>query len=104
MRQLEKIKAVTSKQIEGAPHEVLLVLDGTQGQNTLTQAKRFSESIDVTGIFLSKLDGTARGGIIFAIEDETGIPVKLVGIGERPEDVEPFDPETFVDALIEVSQ
>jgi fused signal recognition particle receptor len=104
MRQLEKIKAVTSKQIEGAPHEVLLVLDGTQGQNTLTQAKRFTESIDVTGIFLSKLDGTARGGIIFAIEDETGIPVKLVGIGERPEDVEPFDPETFVDALIEVSQ
>ena len=104
MRQLEKIQNVISKKIEDAPHEVLLVLDGTQGQNTLIQAKRFAESIDVTGIFLSKLDGTARGGIVFAIEDETGIPVKLVGIGERPEDVEPFDPETFVDALIEVSQ
>ena len=102
MRQLEKIKLVTSKKIEGAPHEVLLVLDATQGQNGLTQAKRFAESIDVTGIFLAKLDGTARGGIVFAIEDELGIPVKFIGIGERPEDVEPFDPETFVDALIEI--
>lgn len=104
MRQLTKIQAITSKKIDGAPHEVLLVLDGTQGQNTLIQAKKFSESIQVTGIFLSKLDGTARGGIVFAIEDETGIPVKLVGIGERPEDVEPFDPETFVDALIDISR
>jgi len=104
MRQLEKIQAVTAKKIVNAPHEVLLVLDSTQGQNTLIQAKRFSESINVTGIFLSKLDGTARGGIVFAIEDETGIPVKLVGIGERPEDVEPFDPETFVDALIDIAQ
>ncbi|MEE2912337.1 MAG: signal recognition particle-docking protein FtsY [Planctomycetota bacterium] len=102
MRQLEKIKSVTSKKIDGAPHEILLVLDATQGQNGLTQAKRFSESIDVTGIFLAKLDGTARGGIVFAIEDELGIPVKFIGIGERPEDVEPFDPEIFVDALIEI--
>lgn len=102
MRQLEKIRNVISKKIEDAPHEVLLVLDGTQGQNTLIQAKRFAESINVTGIFLSKLDGTARGGIVFAIEDETGIPVKLVGIGERPDDVEPFDPETFVDALMDL--
>jgi fused signal recognition particle receptor len=101
MRQLEKIKQVTSKKIDGAPHEVLLVLDATQGQNTLIQAKRFSEAIDVTGIFLAKLDGTARGGIVFAIEDEIGIPVKLIGIGERPEDVEPFDPEVFVNALID---
>ncbi len=102
MRQLEKIQNVISKKMSDAPHEVLLVLDGTQGQNTLVQAKRFAESINVTGIFLSKLDGTARGGIVFAIEDETGIPVKLVGIGERPDDVEPFDPETFVDALIDL--
>jgi len=102
MRQLEKIQAVTKKKIDGAPHEVLLVLDATQGQNTLIQAKRFHDSINVTGIFLSKLDGTARGGIVFAIEDEIGIPVKLIGIGERPEDVEPFDPETFVEALIEI--
>jgi fused signal recognition particle receptor len=103
MRQLEKIQSVISKKIDDAPHEVLLVLDGTQGQNTLVQAKRFSESINVTGIFLSKLDGTARGGIVFAIEDETGIPVKLVGIGERPGDVALFDPETFVDALMDLA-
>jgi fused signal recognition particle receptor len=101
MRQLEKISQVTGKKVEGAPHEVLLVLDATQGQNTLIQAKRFTEAIDVTGIFLAKLDGTARGGIVFAIEDEIGIPVKLIGIGERPEDVEPFDPEVFVNALID---
>ena len=104
MRQLEKIQHVTTKKIEGAPHEVLLVLDATQGQNTLSQAKKFAESIGVTGIFLAKLDGTARGGIVFAIEDETGIPVKLIGIGERPHDVEPFDPAVFVDALIEIAQ
>ena len=104
MRQLEKIQHVTTKKIEGAPHEVLLVLDATQGQNTLSQAKKFAESIDVTGIFLSKLDGTARGGIVFAIEDETGIPVKLIGIGERPDDVEPFDPTAFVEALIFIAQ
>ena len=92
---------MASNKIEGAPHEVLLVLDATQGQNTLLQAKKFTEAIDVTGIFLAKLDGTARGGIVFAIEDEIGIPVKLIGIGERPEDVEPFDVEVFVDALID---
>lgn len=101
MRQLEKIKQVTSNKIEGAPHEVLLVLDATQGQNTLLQAKKFTEVIDVTGIFLAKLDGTARGGIVFAIEDEIGIPVKLIGIGERPEDLEPFDAAAFVEALID---
>jgi fused signal recognition particle receptor len=101
MRQLKKIKQVTSNKVEGAPHEVLLVLDATQGQNTLLQAKKFTEAIDVTGIFLAKLDGTARGGIVFAIEDEIGIPVKLIGIGERPEDVEPFDVEVFVEALID---
>ena len=102
MRQLEKIQQVINKKIEDAPHEVLLVLDATQGQNMLMQAKRFAESIDVSGIFLSKLDGTARGGIVFAIEDETGIPVKLIGIGERPEDVQPFDPDTFVESLIDL--
>lgn len=101
MRQLEKISQVTGKKVKDAPHEVLLVLDATQGQNTLIQAKRFTEAINVTGIFLAKLDGTARGGIVFAIEDEIGIPVKLIGIGERPEDVEPFDPEVFVNALID---
>jgi fused signal recognition particle receptor len=101
MRQLGKINQVTAKKIDDAPHEVLLVLDATQGQNTLVQAKKFTETINVTGIFLAKLDGTARGGIVFAIEDEIGVPVKLIGLGERPEDVEPFDPEVFVNALID---
>ena len=102
MRQLEKTESVMKKIIDTAPHEVLLVLDATQGQNTLAQAKKFAESINVTGIFLSKLDGTARGGIVFAIEDATGIPVKLIGIGEQPENIEPFNPESFVHSLIDL--
>ncbi len=101
MRQLEKIRGVLAKRIAGAPHEVLLVLDATQGQNALQQARTFSESIDVTGIFLAKLDGTARGGIVVPIATELGIPVKLIGVGERPEDVEPFDPASFADALFD---
>ncbi len=96
MRQLEKIHGVLAKRIPGAPHETLLVLDATQGQNALVQARQFADSAEVTGLFLAKLDGTARGGIAVAIASELGIPVKLVGIGERPEDVEPFDPERFV--------
>jgi len=96
MRQLEKIHSVLAKRIPGAPHETLLVLDATQGQNALVQARQFADSAEVTGLFLAKLDGTARGGIAVAIASELGIPVKLVGIGERPEDVEPFDPERFV--------
>lgn len=96
MRQLAKIRDVLAKRIPGAPQEVLLVLDATQGQNALVQAHRFTEAIDVTGIFLAKLDGTAKGGIVVAIATELGIPVKLVGVGERPEDVEPFDPPAFV--------
>jgi fused signal recognition particle receptor len=101
MRQLTKIKGVLEKRIPGAPHEVLLVLDATQGQNALVQARRFAEAVGVTGIFLAKLDGTARGGIVVAITTELGIPLKLVGLGERPEDVEPFDPERFVAGLFE---
>ena len=96
MRQLTKIRDVLAKRIPGAPHEVLLVLDATQGQNALVQARRFTEAVDVSGIFLAKLDGTAKGGIVVAIATELGIPVKLVGVGERPEDVEPFDPPAFV--------
>jgi len=99
MKELEKIKAVISKQIPGSPHEVILVLDGTTGQNAIMQAKNFTESIDVTGIFLSKLDGTARGGIVIAIKDQLDIPVKFVGLGETPEDITEFDPDEFVDAL-----
>ncbi|MDP7029071.1 MAG: signal recognition particle-docking protein FtsY [Phycisphaerales bacterium] len=99
MRQLEKIRGVLGKRIPDAPHEVLLVLDATQGQNALVQARQFTDAIDLTGIFLAKLDGTARGGIVVAIASELGIPLKLIGVGERPEDVTPFDPEQFVEGL-----
>jgi len=100
MRELEKIRRVLSKQIPDSPHEVLLVLDATTGQNALNQAKMFQQSADVTGIFLAKLDGTAKGGIVVAIRDEVDIPVKFVGVGEKLEDIEPFDPEIFVEALL----
>jgi fused signal recognition particle receptor len=99
MRELTKIRDVVARKIPGAPHEVLLVLDGTTGQNAINQAKAFSAAIDVTGIFLSKLDGTAKGGIVVAIRNEVDLPVKFIGIGEGYEDVEPFDPEPFVEAL-----
>jgi fused signal recognition particle receptor len=99
MRQLTKIRDVVVKKIAGAPHEVLLVLDATAGQNAIEQARIFKEAIDVTGIFLAKLDGTAKGGIVIAIRDALDVPVKLVGVGETPDDVEPFDPDTFIDAM-----
>lgn len=102
MRQLEKIRKVIDKQIEGAPHEVLLVLDATSGQNAMRQAEEFSKAAGVTGIFLSKLDGTAKGGIVIAIKDATDIPVKFIGVGETPADIEPFDPETFIEAMFAV--
>ncbi len=99
MDQLSKIRRVIDKQIPGAPHETLLVLDATSGQNALRQAEEFNAAAGVTGIFLSKLDGTARGGIVVAIKEATNIPVKFIGLGETPEDVEPFDPEQFVEAM-----
>jgi fused signal recognition particle receptor len=99
MRELTKIRDVVAKRIEGAPHEVLLVLDATTGQNGILQAKNFQKAIGVTGIILAKLDGTAKGGSVFAIKEQLNIPVKFIGLGERPEDIETFDPERFVDAL-----
>jgi len=99
MRELTKIRSVVAKKIPGAPQEVLLVLDATTGQNAINQAKAFTAAIDVTGIFLAKLDGTAKGGIVVAIRNEVNLPVKFVGIGETYEDVEPFDPDAFVEAL-----
>ncbi len=99
MQQLTKIRDVVARKIPGAPNEVLLVLDATTGQNAIAQAKIFTEAINVTGIFLAKLDGTARGGIVIAIKDQLDIPVKFVGLGEKPEDIAEFDPETFVEAL-----
>jgi len=99
MRELEKIRRVLARKIPGAPHEVLLVLDATTGQNAIAQAQQFRQAIDVTGIFLAKLDGTAKGGIVVAIRRKLGIPVKFVGLGETPTDIQPFDPDTFVEAL-----
>ncbi len=99
MRQLVKIRDVVRRRIPGAPHETLLVLDATSGQNALVQAAAFRKAVDITGIFLAKMDGTARGGVVVAIHDALGVPVKLIGVGERPEDVQPFDPERFVDAV-----
>ena len=101
MRELTKIKNVVAKKIPGAPHEVLLVLDATSGQNAINQARAFGSAAGVTGIFLAKLDGTARGGIVVAIRDELDVPVKLIGVGERPEDVQAFDPDRFVEAMFE---
>jgi len=99
MRQLTKIRDVVAHKIPNAPNEVLLVLDATTGQNAIAQAKMFTEAIDVTGIFLAKLDGTARGGIVIAIKDQLDIPVKFVGLGENPTDIAEFNPDTFVEAL-----
>jgi fused signal recognition particle receptor len=99
MRQLTKIRDVVAKKVPGAPHEVLLVLDATSGQNAIQQAQLFKKAIDVTGIFLAKLDGTAKGGIVIAIRDALDVPVKLVGVGETPDDVEPFDPDEFIEAM-----
>jgi fused signal recognition particle receptor len=102
MRQLTKIRSVAARQIPGAPHETLLVLDATSGQNALRQAEEFNKAAGVTGIFLSKLDGTAKGGIVIAIREVTSIPVKFIGVGETPDDVQPFDPAAFVDAMFAV--
>jgi fused signal recognition particle receptor len=99
MDELGKVKRVVEK--HGPVDEVLLVLDATTGQNGLVQARVFSEVVDVTGIVLTKLDGTAKGGIVVAVQRELGVPVKLVGLGEGPDDLAPFDPEVFVDALLE---
>jgi fused signal recognition particle receptor len=99
MRELTKIRDVTARKLPGAPHEVLLVVDATTGQNAINQAKAFQAAIDVTGIFLAKLDGTAKGGIVVAIRNEVNLPVKFIGLGETFEDVEPFEPDRFVDAL-----
>jgi fused signal recognition particle receptor len=98
MDQLGKVKRVVSKQTE--VDEVLLVLDATTGQNGMVQAKVFREVVDVTGIVLTKLDGTAKGGIVFHVQRELGVPVKLVGLGEGVDDLAPFEPTAFVDALL----
>ena len=99
MEELKKIKRVAAKADATAPHEVILVLDAATGQNGLAQARYFTEAVGVTGIFLAKLDGTAKGGIVLAIGDELKIPIQFVGVGERLEDMAPFNAEAFVEAL-----
>jgi fused signal recognition particle receptor len=101
MQQLTKIHRVIGKQVPEAPHEVLLVLDATTGQNGISQAKHFTEAVNCTGIVLAKLDGTAKGGVVVAIRQQVGLPVKYVGVGERAEDLTLFVPDDFVDALFE---
>ena len=100
MEELRKVRRVIARFDETAPHETLLVLDGGSGQNALVQARQFGAAVDVTGLAITKLDGTAKGGIAFAIVQETGLPIRFIGVGEKPEDLRPFDPEAFVDALL----
>ncbi len=103
MDELKKMKRVLARELPGAPHEVLLVLDGTAGQNALSQARQFHEAVGVTGLAVTKLDGTARGGMVVAIADELKIPVRLIGVGEGIEDLQDFHAEEFVDALVATS-
>ena len=100
MDELAKVRRVTAKRLEGAPHETLIVIDATTGQNGVRQAQAFAEAVDVTGVVLTKLDGTAKGGIALAISRELGIPVKLIGVGEGLEDLRPFHAREFCEALI----
>ena len=100
MNELGKIKRVLAKLDPAAPHEVLMVIDGTTGQNALSQLRQFHAAVGVTGLVVTKLDGTAKGGVVFALAREFGIPIRFAGIGERPEDLRVFDPEAFVDALL----
>jgi len=101
MQELKKVRNVIGKTLPGAPHATYLVLDGTTGQNALAQARQFKEAVDVTGVIVTKLDGTARGGMVFSITHELGLPVAYIGTGEKIDDIEPFDAQAFVDSLFE---
>jgi fused signal recognition particle receptor len=101
MAELEKMRRTAGRVIAGAPHEVLLVLDGTTGQNGLEQARRFTETAGVTGLVLTKLDGTAKGGVVVAITRELNLPIRYVGVGEKAEDLLPFEPESFIRSIFE---
>lgn len=101
MAELGKVRRVITRFDATAPHETLLVLDGGSGQNAIAQARQFGEAVAVTGLALTKLDGTARGGVAFAVVQETGLPIRFIGVGERAEDLRPFDPGAFVDALLD---
>ena len=99
MEELKKIKRTIVKKLPGAPHEILLILDATTGQNALSQAKLFNEALGITGLAITKLDGTAKGGIVVSISNSLNIPIKYVGVGEKIEDLQNFDPQLFVNAL-----
>ena len=103
MQELAKVQRTLGKKIPGAPHEVLMVLDATTGQNAVVQAERFKAAAEVTGIFLAKLDGSAKGGAAVQIREKVGVPVKFIGLGEQAEDVEAFDPDAFTDSLFDES-
>ncbi|RZW16374.1 MAG: signal recognition particle-docking protein FtsY, partial [Desulfobulbaceae bacterium] len=99
MEELKKIKRVMNKQLEGAPHEVLLVIDATTGQNGISQAKLFNDAVGVTGVALTKLDGTAKGGIVATITREMDLPIRFIGVGEQVDDLRDFDADEFIEAL-----
>jgi fused signal recognition particle receptor len=99
MEELKKIRRVLEREVPGAPHETLLVVDATTGQNALVQARLFQQAVAVSGLALTKLDGTARGGMLVAIGEELGLPIRYVGIGEGIDDLRPFDAEVFIEAL-----
>lgn len=101
MEELRKVERVIARRVEGAPHEALIVLDATVGQNALNQARTFGEAVGLTGILLAKLDSTARGGIVVALQEELALPVKWLGTGEGMDDLEPFDPDAFADGILE---
>ena len=101
MQELQKLHRVIGKQLPGAPHEVLLVLDATTGMNALTQAREFNKAVPLTGLVVTKLDGTSKGGMVVAIQKELGLPVKFIGLGEQPDDLQPFDAKQFAQALFE---
>jgi len=103
MEELKKVRRVAGKALPGAPHHVWLVMDATTGQNALQQAKAFKQAVGVTGVILAKLDSSARGGMAFAIQHELGLPILFAGLGEKPEDLEPFDPDAFVSGILEAS-
>ena len=101
MQELQKVHRVIGKQLDGAPHEVLLVLDATTGMNALTQAREFNKAVPLSGLIVTKLDGTSKGGMVVAIQKELGRPIKFIGLGEQPDDLQPFDAKQFAQALFE---
>ena len=99
MQELQKLHRVMGKQLPGAPHEVLLVLDATTGMNALNQAREFNKAVPLSGLIVTKLDGTSKGGMVVAIQKELGLPIKFIGLGEHADDLQPFDPAQFAEAL-----